>query len=789
MVVCSALLPVATAAAQEKPVEASDAPTDEQVLAGHSYHGEAFNEGPRQQAYLMGGTGNVHFPVTTNSDQVQQFIDQGVGQLHGFWYFEAERSFRQAAAIDPDCAMAYWGAALANQGNASRAKGFLAEAVKRKDTVGKREAMYIEALDAYLKADAKKRKERAEAYTKALEDIVLEFPDDLEAKAFLALQLYLNKGSGLPITSYLAVDALIQQILAEEPLHPAHHFRIHLWDYRKPEVALSSAARCGQGSPSIAHMWHMPGHIYSRLKRYHDAAWQQEASARVDHAHMMRDRVLPDQIHNFAHNNEWLIRNLIHVGRVQDALDLAKNMTELPRHPKYNTLKRRGSTYYGRLRLFQVLTEYELWDDLAALADTPYLEPTDDETQQVKRLRWLGTSYFQTGDTDGGEAQLAELERRLTSVRESQQKAVDAAEKKAQAEIENKANAAKKDGEEPADGKADKKQHAEEKKKVETAKADARKRFASRIAALTRAVNALKGHQALAAGDAKTAYDLLKKAGDEVRLGLARGRFLAGEQDQAVEDIRREVSRRSGEVLPLAFLAEALWRQGNKDQAKKTLADLRKISSDIDLDAPAFARLAPVAQDVGFPEDWRLPRKMPDDVGQRPDLDTLGPFRWHPSPAPEWTLKDADGKPHSLSDYRGKPLVLIFYLGYGCLHCVEQLHAFDPRYADFEKAGYEVVAIGSDSQASLNRALDDYTGEKFHIQLLSDDGLDTFKAYRAFDDFEQQTLHGTFVIDAAGQVRWQDISYEPFMDVDFVLQEAKRLLAQDKKPADEKAAE
>ena len=45
-------------------------------------------------------------------------------------------------------------------------------------------------------------------------------------------------------------------------------------------------------------MWHMPGHILSRLKRYHDAAWQQEASARVDHAHMMRDRVMPDRIHN-----------------------------------------------------------------------------------------------------------------------------------------------------------------------------------------------------------------------------------------------------------------------------------------------------------------------------------------------------------------------------------------------------------------------------------------------------------------------------------------------------------
>ncbi|MFM7922031.1 MAG: hypothetical protein ACKPJJ_17550, partial [Planctomycetaceae bacterium] len=104
--------------------------------------------------------------------------------------------------------------------------------------------------------------------------------------------------------SQLAVDAMIQEVLDVEPLHPVHHFRIHLWDGRKPERALQSSALGGLASPGIAHMWHMPGHIYSRLRRYHDAVWQQEASARVDHAHMMRDRVLPDQIHNFAHNTD-----------------------------------------------------------------------------------------------------------------------------------------------------------------------------------------------------------------------------------------------------------------------------------------------------------------------------------------------------------------------------------------------------------------------------------------------------------------------------------------------------
>ena len=61
-------------------------------------------------------------------------------------------------------------------------------------------------------------------------------------------------------------------------------------------------------------MAHARPHLF-KLKRYQDAAWQQEASARVDHAHMMRDRVITGSIHNFAHNNEWLTRNLGYLGR------------------------------------------------------------------------------------------------------------------------------------------------------------------------------------------------------------------------------------------------------------------------------------------------------------------------------------------------------------------------------------------------------------------------------------------------------------------------------------------
>ena len=68
---------------------------------GHSVHGEAFDDGPRRAAHIISGMGKVHFPVTTTKPEAQKFVDQGVAQLHSFYYFESERSFREAARIDP----------------------------------------------------------------------------------------------------------------------------------------------------------------------------------------------------------------------------------------------------------------------------------------------------------------------------------------------------------------------------------------------------------------------------------------------------------------------------------------------------------------------------------------------------------------------------------------------------------------------------------------------------------------------------------------------------------------
>src|SRR5262249_23713145 len=95
---------------------------------GHSVLVDAFNVRPRRAAYRMPGMGKIHFPATTTKPDAQAFVDQGVAQLHSFYYFESERSFRQAAQVDPDCAIAYWGMAMSNVNNPKRAREFLKDA-------------------------------------------------------------------------------------------------------------------------------------------------------------------------------------------------------------------------------------------------------------------------------------------------------------------------------------------------------------------------------------------------------------------------------------------------------------------------------------------------------------------------------------------------------------------------------------------------------------------------------------------------------------------------------------
>lgn len=772
-------------------------------LPGHSRHGEAFDLGPRQRAYLMGGTGEVHFPVTSKNPLVRKFIEQGVGQLHGFWYVEAERSFRQAAAIDPDCGIAYWGLSLAtSELNPARSAQFAGEAAKHKAGLTDRERMYIDAL----KNDGGYRA------------LIAKYPKDLEAKAFEVWRVWHLSEIGAATKSDLTnVLALAEEIVRVDPNHPLHHAVIHLLDERSAyRRGLDSAAKCGKTAPTIGHMWHMPTHIYFALKQYPEAAWQLEAATRTEHRHMMHDRILPDQVHLYAHNNEWLVRTLVHLGRIHDARRVAMEMIELPRHPLLNLIEPPAgdsesdsddskvqrlqevhgtSAYYGRERLMQVLHQYEYWDELIEICGSGYIEPTRLPAERGKLLVSLGVAYYTRGEVPAGDKELAKLRELRDEQTALKNQAVAKAQERPPRERVRALSAAEAQFGRPISSLNQWVQKLENYRRIDTGF------FVSRtllivsllllfagaafgfvwffrrklplavltvIGAIIAAVWLFQSHLAL--------INLPYDATNVDFAFLTRKQLDAGDPQDAVWSALNFAKARPNQVRAQANLVEILYRAGEKRAARTQFEQLRELAGVADLDSPPLARLAPIASEFGFPTDWRLPQKIQKALAGREPLESLGPLLWRPSPAPNWTLKDASGKDHSLAEFRGKPVLMVFFLGRGCLHCKQQLEAFAKKSHQISDAGLTVIAVSSDTPEGVKKSLADYKPEPFPFLMLADPKLEVFQSYRTYDDFEQIALHGTFFIDPQGLVRWHDISFEPFMDVRFVLDESKRLL-------------
>ncbi len=739
---------------------------DGKPLDGMSSHGEAFNEGPRQAAVSIPGTGNVHFQINSNSPEAQRFFDQGLGQFHGFWYFEAERSFRQVVKCDPDCAMAYCALALANINNDKRAADFMKEAVKRQDKASPLEKAWITAYAAYFSDGKMPTPERRTALVKALEKIVFDFPDDVEVRAMLVLQLWENQQKGIPLGSRTAITALAESVLAKNPNHPGiHHFLIHLWNGEDDRRALKAAAVLGQSAPGIAHMWHMPGHTFTKLKRFADAAWQQEASARTDHAQMIAARLMPEQIHNYAHNNDWLVEDLSYIGRVRDAVDLAKNMIELPRlAPSPSPANKDTATHndgytMGRRRLLETMLAWGRWEDLLALDGGQYLDPFEDAAEDARRLLTLGIAAYESGNPAKGDEKLAAMEFTISKAR--QQRYTEADEAEAQAKKEKKT--------------------AEQ---IATAMVAALQRGSERMDKMEGCRAELRLLQSLQVGKIADAKELISQLKNVPPLRLSRTYQKLGDLPKAIELATRAAKEGEGQVLPLANLADLQWRADKKAEARATFEKMRPLCAQADLGEMPFIRLRKLIEDLKLPADWRPKLEWPNDSGKRPDLAELGPFRWHPSPAPGWQAADAIGQTHNLAEHKGHPLLLVFYLGSGCAHCIEQLNLLSPLAKNYEATGIHIVAMSADTPAELTKTFAQSTGAPgFPFPILSDPTLAAFKSYRAFDDFETTPLHGTFLIDAAGNVRWQDISFRPFRELSWLLGESKRLLALPPPPA------
>ena len=281
---------------------------------------------------MLAGVGNSHLAITTASPQAQVWFDQGLSLLHCFWDFEALRAFREAARLDPGCAMCQWGIYRAMEfggSAADRLKPVVARMQELAPGVSDHERRYLQTV---LESFGKKGEEVSQAYQRQMEAIVYRYPDDLDAKLLLALSLENGfDDQGDPRPGELYAIRILRDILRDHPEDPAaNHYWIHAVESSQhPEWALPSAEKLARLAPGSGHMVHMPGHIFYRIGDYERARMSFLDSIRVDEAYLRAQKLEPEDDRNYAHNLSYLIANSAEEGRAREAFAYAARLEPL----------------------------------------------------------------------------------------------------------------------------------------------------------------------------------------------------------------------------------------------------------------------------------------------------------------------------------------------------------------------------------------------------------------------------------------------------------------------------
>ena len=264
----------------------------------------------RAGAPLFDGMGDHHHPITTSNPDAQRYFDQGLVIDFGFNHAESARSFRAAQTLDPDCAMCYWGEALALGPNINvtsnglvimadheriAAHAAIQKALALKGNASEKERDYIEALATRYNGDPSTPREPLdEAYAQAMRKLYQKYPDDDDAAALFAESLmntmpwdYWLDGSNPKPRTKEVIDAL-ETVLARNPRHPmAIHLYIHAVEASSdPHRAEGPADSLQNLVPGSGHLVHMPSHIYYRIGRYADASEANVRAAAVDEAYI-----------------------------------------------------------------------------------------------------------------------------------------------------------------------------------------------------------------------------------------------------------------------------------------------------------------------------------------------------------------------------------------------------------------------------------------------------------------------------------------------------------------------
>ena len=303
---------------------------------------------PLPSVPLHDDLGKVHFPITTANPLAQRYFDQGLSYAYGFNHAAAIASFRAGQAADPNCAMCYWGEAMAHGPNinaqmdpatnarsvalASYANWLAAKATEPEQALT---GAMLKRYSVDPKAD---RATLDAAYADAMLAAARAHPDNDDI-AVLAAESAMDT---LP-WNYWTPDKspqprlgeavqLIETVYARNPEHPqAAHLYIHLMENGPdPKRAEAAADRLYPLAPGAGHLVHMPAHIYYRLGRWKDSMRVNIDAARADEAYIKAsgDRGLV-RYGYYPHNVHFLVTSAQMAGDMKTAVTEARRLSAI----------------------------------------------------------------------------------------------------------------------------------------------------------------------------------------------------------------------------------------------------------------------------------------------------------------------------------------------------------------------------------------------------------------------------------------------------------------------------
>jgi tetratricopeptide (TPR) repeat protein len=377
-----------------------------------------------QLAPRLQNLGKHVFPVTTKSKEAQLFINQGFNLAFAFNHAEAGRAFREAARLDPQLAMAYWGQALVlgpniNAGMDPNNEPIALEAIKKaqglKSKASPREQAYIDALSERYSGIAADRKLRDAAYAAAMRKLHESFPDDLDAAALYAESMmdlrpwgYWSR-DGQPYEGIAEVVSVIEKVIERNPLHPgALHLYIHLMEStEKVNKAEGAADRLLTLMPAAGHMVHMPAHIYQRVGRYADAARSNELAIAADEDYITQCQaqgLYP--MGYYPHNIHFLWFAASADGRSKLAIESArKAASKIPDE----ALKQIPLLAIFRVVPYYALTRFGRWDEMLKEPEPPAFTPYSKGIWHYGR----GVAFVAKGQLDAADQELTKINETL----------------------------------------------------------------------------------------------------------------------------------------------------------------------------------------------------------------------------------------------------------------------------------------------------------------------------------------------------------------------------------------